>query len=251
MHRFFVSPEDVSEDVLIISGSDARHAALVMRLRIDSKLLAIDGTGKEYEAVVTSIDSAKIEAKIIETRTTAKEANLKTILIQSLLKGDKMELVVQKCTELGINSIVPCETSRSIIKSEEYNKSNKIARLRKIVQESSKQCGRSVIPFLTDAIDFNECFELVSNRGDDCLFIVPWEMEKEKSLKELFETCKSSQVKEIVFFVGPEGGFTVEEIEKLVFAGAKTVTLGPRILRAETAAIAMTVMSLYAFGDMG
>ena len=249
MHRFFVDPENVKEGYAIISGLDAKHAKTVMRLGEGDELLLIDGSGKEYTGIIEEVEN-DLRVRITVERECNREPKVKLTLIQSLLKGDKMDYIAQKCTELGVSRIIPCVTKRCVVK-EDRKDSNKINRLRRIVLESSKQSGRAIVPFVEDIYTLDEVLDLIKKSNSKKLFIFPWEVENEVGIKTVLSGKNAEGVEEIFYAIGPEGGFAKDEVDKAVNIGANVVTLGPRILRSDTAAISVATMILFELGEMG
>jgi 16S rRNA (uracil1498-N3)-methyltransferase len=229
MHRFFVSPENIP----IITGSDLHHIKDVLRMKAGDPLELLDGTGLIYKAKISKIGKDKIICKIISRRQEESEPAVKVTVAQCLPKRKKMELILQKCTELGAKKFIPTLSERSIAKGE------KLERWRKIVKEASEQSGRATVPEVSELLNFEDVLKL-SDSYD--LSLIPWELEKETTLKSVLQ--KSSAGK-ILVVIGPEGGFSQEEIRLAKKAGFTAVSLGKRILRAETAGIALLANIIY------
>lgn len=221
--RFYVPT--ISEDPAL-TGDTHTHAAYSLRIRVGDVVTVFDGKGVEYECKVTDIKKDKTLLKIIDRRENSGETKKNFTLYLAVIKQDKFEIAVQKATELGVNRIVPVySTYTQRIGSLNYD------RFRRIAISACEQCGRSRIPEIEQAIEFDELIERVKST----YMIFPWEREMHGSIKDAIDLAQN----DISIFVGTEGGITQEEKEKLCAAGAKSVTLGPRILRAETAAITM------------
>jgi len=205
--------------IVEISKEDRKYIFSVLRLKIGNSIIVIDGKGKSFEAKI--IDKNKLE--IIEEDKKNIEDPFSLILCQALLKGEKMDMIIQKTTELGVKKIIPFVSERCILKN-----TNKIERWRKIAKEASEQSGRNFVPEITDLTNFEN---LISKIDNGLLF---WEKE-EKPLIYLIKELDIS--KPIFLLIGPEGGFSEKEILNVREKGIKTASLGRRILRAETASI--------------
>ncbi len=237
MPRFFVSKTDISEREIILTGEDVRHMN-VLRLRPGDSVTLCDGEKTDYYCVIKDITKEKVFLETKEIKENAAEPNVLITLFQSVAKGDKMDFIVQKSVELGVFEILPVYTRYSIPK----NKNDKSDRLRKISEGAAKQSGRGIIPAVSQPMMFEDAIKIMP---DYELFIVAYELEKTKTLKALLDGMTEKPEK-IGVFIGPEGGFSEEEVGKLLDSGAVTVSLGNRILRTETAALSvMSVCNAY------
>lgn len=246
MHRFFVDRSQISGEVVTISGEDLKHIKNVLRLKAGEEVSICDGKENDYVAVIESIDSQEVLLSIVDSFKSKGEAPIKLKLYQGLPKGDKMELIVQKCTELGVSEIVPMATKRAVVKlSDEKKISKKLERWQKIAEEAAKQSKRGRIPLVDRLVTLKEA---VAELGEDELALMLYESEIENSLKK---ALREYDGKAVSVFVGPEGGFEESEAEMLESAGAKVVSLGNRILRTETAGLAVAAVIMYELGDLG
>lgn len=245
MRRFFVKEEHIINGYAYIEGKDAHHILNVLRLSKGVQIIISDRT-KEYLTVIEEISDDKVKLKIIEDIQTNSESSIDITLYQGLPKADKMELIVQKCTELGIRSFVPVSTRYSVINIDETNKVKKINRWQKISYEAAKQSGRIIVPDVCMPVTFKEAIDKISEY-DLCL--IPYEKEKNTGIKDILKS--SGYANKIAVFIGSEGGFSEEEIMLAIEHGAKPVTLGPRILRTETAGIVVCSIIMYELGDIG
>ncbi|WP_041587436.1 16S rRNA (uracil(1498)-N(3))-methyltransferase [Thermoanaerobacterium thermosaccharolyticum] len=245
MRKFFVKNEDIKDGIVRINGDDAHHIIDVLRFKIGTKLIISNGKN-QYIVSILDIENSSVILKIIEEYNQVVESPINITLYQGLPKSDKMDLIIQKCTEIGIKKIVPVETEFSTIKIKEKNIYNKINRWKKISLEASKQSGRSIVPDVLVPVGFKDALESL-NEFDLCL--IPYEKETNMRLKDVLK--KNFNAKNICVFIGPEGGFSENEIMAAIEYGAIPVTLGPRILRTETAGIVTSSIILYELGDLG
>lgn len=245
MRRFFVSPEAISGDAFTVSGSDAKHIATVLRMNAGDRLLLLTGDGRECVGVIAQASRTEVTGTIISTAPAAAEPAVEIELIQCLPKGDKMDLVVQKCVEIGVSRIVPAISQRSVARLREDQAQRKTARWRRIAEEASKQCGRSAIP---EVADLTTLAEAVSGAAGGGLKLIPFELESERSLKSVLRETAS---KKVVLCIGPEGGFAKEEVDLAVSRGFIPITLGRRILRTETAGLVVAACILYHMDELG
>ena len=230
----------------MISGGDVLHITKVLRLTTGAHLTLCDGEGTDYEAEIASVEKDKIVLSLFGKKASDTEPEVKVTLFQGLPKASKMEYIIQKCTELGIADIVPVMTKRTVVKLENAQaEKKKLERWNKIAQEAVKQCGRGKIPKVHEVMDISGVLECAS---DFDLLLLAYEEEKETSLASVLRSVKGA--KRVGILIGPEGGFAPEEVEKLKTAGAKSVTLGKRILRTETAGHTVLTAVLYEFGEL-
>ena len=241
MPRIFLPYSDLTSNLVTISGEKARYISSVLRLSSGDKILITDDKGNSYSAEIVSSSRKEIKVELIGKETLNTEPILKMTLFQGLLKGEKMDLVVQKAVELGVIKIIPVITERS-----QLRETKKLPRWRKIAEEASRQSGRSVVPEITETTDFGDIFTAHNCSSD--AGIIFWELGGDR-LSGILD--KLNQPEKINLFTGPEGGFSEKEIRTASENGFVTASLGKRILRAETAAIAAVAIIQYRFGDMG
>lgn len=246
MPKFFVDSSNICGSIAKIYGTDVKHITKVLRLQTQSILILCDGEGYDYVARLSKIESDALTLDIVEKKPCIAEPELKVTLFQSVPKNPKMEYIIEKCTELGIDSICPVVTERTVVKVDSADAAEKkLERWRKIAAESVKQCARGAIPCVYDIYSLDETVGLIKCLD---LVIVAYEGEKEVSLKEVLSENKD--VSSVGIFIGPEGGFAPSEVEFLKSLGAKTVTLGNRILRTETAGQAVLAAVMYEYDEM-
>lgn len=243
MRRFFVAEIDEGSKTVRVRGEEFIHLKKVLRLKAGSPIAVFNGRGVELTGIIESIGPDSASVKIEGSSVGEKESPVRIILLQGLVKGEKPELIVQKATELGVAEVHFYSTSRTVPVIGEEKSVYKISRLRKVAIESAKQCGRSVIPILS-FLDLDEALEI--SGGLKLLF---WEGERSRGIKEILKPLPSPPG-ELAILTGPEGGLSAEDASKAISKGFIPVSLGPRILRAETAALAAASILQYELGDM-
>ncbi len=247
MPKFFVTNEQVKDGTITIQGKDVNHIKHVLRMKI-GEIIHICNTNQnqDYISKIEMMTEKAIFCKIIEYEETKVESNVKVSIFQGLPKSDKMELVIQKAIELGVNEIYPVQMKRCVVQLKDQNK--KIQRWQTIAEVASKQCGRSMIPKIQNCITIQDICQM-SSQFDAIL--VAYEQEKIHTLKAELQLLKKQYEKEntlkIGIVIGPEGGLATEEVELLQNYGGKSVTLGKRILRTETVALNVLSNIMYEF----
>lgn len=241
MPRFFVKNEQIKGTTIEILGEDVKHIKNVLRKQIGDNIEICDqDTEKSYICEIEKIGNESILTNIIE-ELQSYDDNIKVDIYQGLPKADKMELIIQKSVELGVNSIIPVAMKRCVVKIDSKDESKKIARWQKIAESAAKQSGRSTIPEIKNIVNIEKIIQLIKEY--DCV-IVAYENEKNNTIKrELLEIKEKVHDKvKIAVVIGPEGGLEEKDVELLKHNGAKIVTLGHRILRTET--VALNVLSI-------
>ena len=241
MPRFFVKNEQIKGTTIEILGEDVKHIKNVLRKQIGDNIEICDqDTEKSYICEIEKIGNESILTNIIE-ELQSYDDNIKVDIYQGLPKADKMELIIQKSVELGVNSIIPVAMKRCVVKIDSKDESKKIARWQKIAESAAKQSGRSTIPEIKNIVNIEKIIQLIKEY--DCV-IVAYENEKNNTIKrELLEIKEKVHDKvKIAVVIGPEGGLEEKDVEILKQNGAKIVTLGRRILRTET--VALNVLSI-------
>ncbi|MDD5987670.1 MAG: RsmE family RNA methyltransferase [Eubacteriales bacterium] len=240
MHRFFVDASQVVGKSILIDGEDVRHIRKVLRLRPGDVIEVSDSSSWEYRCRIVSVEEDAVEAVIEDKQRFAREPSLEITLYQGVPKGDRMEQVVQKCTELGVVQIVPVFMMRSVVADNgKYGK--KIIRYNTIAREAAKQCRRGIVPVVTEPI-YPDDFSTLADTYDLILF--PYENEEKRTIKQCLRGLKEKP-KRIAIIVGPEGGFSDEEAGHILFSGGISVSLGKTILRTETAGPVAAAMCMY------
>ncbi|MBD7914002.1 16S rRNA (uracil(1498)-N(3))-methyltransferase [Clostridium sp. Sa3CUN1] len=248
MHKFFTPKENFIEKTAKILGDDVKHLYKVLRLNEGDKIILNNCDGEEFLANIRTISKQEVIVDIEEKLDINNESEVKIYLFQGLPKAQKMDLIVQKGTELGITEFIPTLTERVDIKLKGDFK--KLDRLNRIALEAAKQSKRTVIPKVTEPISFDDALNRLKELD---LAVVPYENAENFGIKTLFsdEKIDTSKIKTVGILVGPEGGFELSEINKLKENGAYIVTLGSRILRTETAGFVATSLIQYELGDLG
>lgn len=241
MHHFFVSPDKVNEQDIIINGPDVNHIKNVLRMKTGEEILISDGQGQDYLCVISSMDEEKVIASITDKNYSGTELKTRIWLFQALPKNDKMEFIIQKAVELGAYAIVPVKTSRCVVKLDEKKTQTKLKRWNAISESAAKQSRRSIIPEVLKPMDFADAL-LYADRFD--MNIIPYE--NYKDMEQTVKTLENiEEMKDIGIFIGPEGGFAEDEIEKAMALSVHPISLGRRILRTETAG--MSILSVLMF----
>jgi 16S rRNA (uracil1498-N3)-methyltransferase len=245
MPRFYVPNPLIKNGLLKIEGSEARHIRRTLRLRTGDEVVVFNGSSKEYEGPIVEEGPTSVVINIQNIFPTTGESPLEVILAQSLLKGEKMDYLIQKATELGIKEIIPFLSSRSIPILEKSRGLKRFHRWKRIAIEASKQCGRGIAPKIEPLQDYSQMLRVACSGS---LRLILWE-KKGVKLKEVLKDAKDKT--KIFFIVGPEGGLSIEEVEHARKMGFLPVVLGKRILRSETASLCLLSILQYEWGDIG
>jgi 16S rRNA (uracil1498-N3)-methyltransferase len=249
MHRFFVEPTLLAgtPDTIMLPDKLAHQVRDVLHLAIGEQLVLLDNSGDEVVATVVRTNRTGVEVQCEERHPGKRESSVRIILCQGLLKSARFEWVLEKGTELGVAVFVPTLCHRSMSGLEEAGPA-KIARWQRIIQEATEQCDRSRLPELQP---IRPLPQLLNDIPRDALALMPWEEEHALSLRDAlvaYQRNASTTPITIMLFIGPEGGLTSEEVALARQRAVQSVTLGPRILRAETAALAAVANVMYALG---
>ena len=245
MYRFFVPPEHINNDRVSLQGSEVKHISQALRLKSGDKIHVLDGVGFRYIVQLAEINRREIVGKILSKEKCQTESPLQVRMGQALIKGNKFDNVVRKSVELGVHSIAALRTERCIAKVTKTEEAAKTARWRRIAIEACKQCGRSEAPHVEETVLSLEKF--CEESSDRDLKIIFWESEETTRLKDLTVT---KDISTIAFLAGPEGGFLPGEVELAKKYGFRTVTLGPRILKADSASPAILAILQNLWGDL-
>ena len=273
MQHFFINENQKENDTIKIVGNDVNHIKNVLRCKINEKLeISILGTEERYLVEILELNNENIICKIVEKIEEDFESDININIIQALPKSDKMELIIQKCTELGVKEITPLELERCIVKLSGKDVNKKLERWQIIAETAAKQCRRSIIPKINNLYNIKNIEEIIKKND---LVILAYENETENSLKDVINELKFKNLQQEISFaainnfkninkeaekndtisigiiIGPEGGLGEKEVEALKKLGVKSVSLGKRILRTETVAIALSSIIMYELGNFG
>lgn len=246
MPRFFI--DDTSNDKIIISGENARHIAKSLRMTVGEKLTLCSGDGYDCNCVINEITADCVYAAVESRAPSYTEPNVSVTLYQCMPKGDKMELIIQKCVELGIAQIIPVMSARCISRPDNKAMAKKLMRWNKISLEAAQQSERGIIPRVQDTVNFDAALQLMKQHDLAILFYEKGGL----PLNELINAAISSNNGKLSIgvMVGPEGGFEPSEVDKATQNGINITTLGSRILRTETAGMTAAAIIMYATGNM-
>lgn len=250
MHRFFVEPEQIIGSSTVITGSDAHHISGVLRLCPGEQIVVCDGEGYEYQGDIVECGKTEVTARIRLVRKSHSEPPTRVILAQGLpKKAEALELVIQKATELGVSRLVPLITERTVARPKEEKLHNRQTRWNRIALEAAKQSQRAKVPTIDQPM---KLYDFLDSIPRDALCIIPYEMEKSVGIREVLHWEQEKHYpRSVVILIGPEGGFSSHEVDEARRAGAVPVSMGPRILRTETAGITALGIVLYELGDLG
>ena len=238
MHHFFAPGGDGGSGELVIRGQDVRHITKVLRMKNGDQLIASDGRDRDYLCEIAETGPDFVRLRVIGSELPSAESSRRITLFQGLPKADKMDYIIEKTVELGVGEVVPVEMERCVMRLEESKKEKRRERWQLKAESASKQSGRSIIPEVGPVSSFAAALKRAAELDH---IIVPYESaENMEYTRQTLSAVKEGE--SVGFFIGPEGGFAPAEIEKLKAAGAKIVTLGPRILRTETAGPAVLAM---------
>ena len=246
MIRLFLPSERLSSNKITITGEDARHLITVLRSKPGDSVTILDGLGKRHICSIIDIDKKEVVVKKIREEICTVESSIDITLAQGLTKGRKMDLIIQKTTELGVNRIVPLITERSQVRD-----TVKTERWEKIARSASQQSGREKIPEVTEPVAFDDFIieENSATLSSSPKGIILYEDEKERNLRKILNGFQGTTG--ITLLIGPEGGFSKDEVTTAIQKGFVSASLGPRILRTETAPITAISIIQYELGDIG
>ncbi len=247
MARFFVAPENIyNNNISIYNKEDVNHITKVLRLSVNDTITICDGLGKDYKVCIDDMNKDEVKTSIIDSYDCLSEPPIHVTLFQGIPKATKMEYIIQKTTELGIGKIVPVFTHRTIVKFDKpKSQQKKIERWQRIAYEAAKQSNRGKIPTVTEPITYKESLKQMSAMD---IKMMPYEREYSNKLKNILK--RDIEIKNIGIFIGPEGGFEDEEVDQASKIGLNLVTLGPRILRTETAGMTALAILMSEIGDI-
>lgn len=258
MNRFFVPPSAIRSDSVVLTGDQLHQLTRVLRLGAGDRVVVLTGDGYESEVLVESVDRQQAVGRVLARSPNTAEPSLDVILVQSLSKGDKMDLIVQKGTELGVSRFWPVRTERTVVQLDDARAAQRQTRWQAIAREAAEQSRRGRVPTVSPvgalAEAIAEAGRAAAERPAQVLALFPWEEAAASSGGGLADTLRRvdpAAVAQVWLFIGPEGGFSRGEAALAERAGVRPVSLGPRILRTETAGLAAVTMVLFALDDLG
>ena len=250
MSKFFIKSNQIIDNKIIILGSDVNHIKNVLRLKIDDDIKVCNSdTSKNYICAISHLDSDKIECIILKEFDDEIEGNIELHIYQGLPKADKMELIIQKGTELGVTEFIPVNFKRCIVKLSGKDEDKKLERWNKISEVAAKQCGRDIVPEVKKIVSVKELCSRINNYD---LVLLAYEGENQNYIKNELKNIKNKKEKyKIAVIIGPEGGIDFEEMKIIKENGAKVISLGKRILRTETVALQVSSIIMYELENGG
>ncbi len=241
MHRFFVPAENVGNGEIRVTGDDINHIKNVLRMTAGEKVVVSCGQGTDYYCIIEDIQETGVTLRIQEEKPAVTELPVRIVLFQALPKVDKMELVIQKAVELGASEVVPVRSRRCVVKLDAHREAKKLARWRAIAESAAKQSGRGILPQIHDGMDFGKALEYAQELDS---VLIPYELcDAIDESQHIVQ--RAVRQNSIGIFIGPEGGFERSEVEAAVRSGAQPVSLGKRILRTETAGLAVLSVLMF------
>lgn len=241
MYRFFVSPEQIGQNRISITGSDVNHIKNVLRMKHGEEVWISAGDSKEYRCYLEEFLEEEILAHIIYVQESDYELPNKIYLFQGLPKNDKMELIIQKAVELGVHQVIPVAMKRCVVKLDEKKAAKKVARWQQIAESAAKQSKRMKIPQIAQVMSYGEALSYAASCS---VRLIPYELAKDmKETRKILGEIQPGQ--DIAVFIGPEGGFSEEEIQMALESKVRPITLGRRILRTETAGLAILSVLMF------
>lgn len=250
MHRFFVEPKQILGDSIVIEGTDAHHIADVLRLSPGQPIIVCDGEGYEYRGNIISCAKDETTVQVVSVKKSLAEPPIRIILAQGMpKKPETLEMVIQKSTELGVTRVVPLISERTVVRPKEDKLEKRLSRWKRIALEAAKQSQRAKVPTVDKPLTLLEFLDTIPR---DAFCLMPWEKEKATGIKKALDWELSNRfARTVVVLIGPEGGFSQQEVDVACRAGAVPVSMGPRILRTETAGIIALGLIQYELGDLG
>jgi len=242
--RIFLRGDMHTGDRRDLEEEHLHYLKSVLRMKPGNRLRLFNGKGHEYDALISTIGSTGITVEIMQERTLP-ERPVRIVLCQGLPRTDKMDFIIQKATELGVDGIVPVMTSRSVLRLNPDRAAAKIVRWRRIALEAARKCGRDDVPEIGRIMPFDDLLAQPAEMG---LRLIFWEEETETSLRDILQAARYRDTRHFQVLVGPEGGFIRQEVEQAVSRGFLSVSLGPQVLKVETAALAILSILHYERG---
>ncbi len=244
MKKIFLTSNKLEGEKIFVNSEESNHIMNSLRHKIGDKILVSNEIDKEYLTKIIDFEKGQVVLKI-EDISPLQKSHKEIVLVQGLCKGEKMDFIIQKATELGVKKIIPLETRRTIVKYDKIKGEKRVERWQKIAAEAAKQSNASLIPQVSQ---IEKLKDFGNNLEENTKYILFWEDEDELYLKDVLSETKEDK---LTLIIGPEGGFDEQEVRNLEGKGVITVSLGNKILRTETAALAATTCVMYHFGELG
>ena len=242
MHCFYIDPP--VDSLAGLPEDEAKHASKVLRLQPGDPVCAMDGAGGRWDARIEAVSREGVTVRLMAPLPSG-EPPVRVTVYQGVPKAEKLDFAAQKLTELGASALVPVKMERCVVKLDQKDGKKRRERLQRIAMEAAKQCRRAMAPEMTEPLTWRQAIERMSEHD---LLLVPWEDASGRRMKDAF--AQRPGARDIGVVVGPEGGMSEAEVQALTEIGALTVTLGPRILRTETAAVVSTALAMQLWGDI-
>lgn len=247
--RFFVDPDQINAGKVVIRGNEGKHIATVLRMAPGDSIILLDGHGQEYQACLERVSRDEVIATINSSRPVTGEPPCRLTLLQGIPKKDLMDLIIQKGTEIGVSRFMPLYTENTIVQWEAPKARRQQERWQRIALEAAKQSRRGLVPVVEEPAPLVQCLKLLAPATRTLLF---WEEPGAPDLRQAIQSeAEYHRPAELAMMIGPEGGWSAAEVALVCQHGAQPVSLGPRILRTETAALVGAALLLYAWGDLG
>lgn len=247
MHRFFVSPDNIKDNMVYIDAAQARHIEKVLRLKPGDSVLVFDGSGIEYQVKLLGRENDMLRAEIEKENVRQQTPAVKLTLVQGIAKGDKMDTIIQKAVEIGVSAVIPMQSEHTVVCLEGEKVEKKRQRWQAIAREACKQCRRNIVPEIKPVVDFSSLMLQNENPA-----IMLYENEEKIRLRAILKEARHRfKENEIFLLVGPEGGFSRQEVQQAKSHNIILAGLGPGILRTETAGLVAASIILYEYGDLG
>jgi 16S rRNA (uracil1498-N3)-methyltransferase len=247
MNHFFVQPDQIQADAVRLNLGQSHQICHVLRLKQKDHIVVLDNSGYEYDIELESLSAREVCGRVLGKRPVQTEPTLSLTLFQSMLARDKFEWVLQKCTEVGVARIVPVITQRSLVQKKDRIKSGKLQRWQRILTEAAEQSGRGRVPVLEPPEALATALDKASTLNVSLIAVPDGQAD---SLREVLQRTAKQAISSVGLYIGPEGGFDPKEVKRANAAGARTVHLGRRILRTETAAVVTSALVLYELGEL-
>ena len=245
MHRFFIPPQWIDQDRVVITGKQVHQLRDVLRMAEGDRILVLDNSGWQYEVELRRVDREQVEGIVREKSLSLSEPRTQITLYQALLKAEKFEFILQKGTELGIASFVPMVCERCVAGRAKDVSDRKLNRWKRIIAEAAEQSRRGKLPLLKPVLPFAQACQSAAGFS-----LLAWEGEQALGLRAALRGQKAKDISSVNLFIGPEGGFSPAEVEFARACGVLPITLGRRVLRAETAGLVAATAILYECGDL-